>query len=109
MSLDKKRVRIIDIYVAAEVNSGKKEEVVCYLDFCKKRGSCCGDNPSSLAECVEDYRFLSDQCSAFLPPAEVSSFRSSHRFSHEVTPARLQPVLVERAARPRSRDRKRGV
>lgn len=36
---------------------------------------------SSPAESVEDYRFLSDQCSAFFPPAEVSSFRSSHRFA----------------------------
>lgn len=35
----------------------------------------------SLSESVEDYRFISDQCSAFFPLAEVSSFRSPHRFA----------------------------
>ena len=106
-----KKGEIRNIQEAVEVQSGEKEEVVCYLDFLlqKKRARCCSVKPSSLAECVEDYRFPSDQCNAFLPPAEVSSFRSSHRFAHEVTPASLQPVLVERAARPLSRDKKHAV
>lgn len=65
------------------------------------------NNTNTHPESVEDYRFLSDQYSAFFfpPPSRVSSFRSSHRFAV----SRRQPGFAcvgNRAARPRPCDRK---